>query len=97
MQPLSQTFVVLIERLRDALAAGDWDAIAVLDEECHLLVAELRNEDITDISVQQQLAKLAQLYGELQQSGHAERQRLSGELTRLNQSKQIKNAYKPSG
>jgi metal-responsive CopG/Arc/MetJ family transcriptional regulator len=95
MQPEAQAFASLTEKLRDALAASDWEAIADLDEECRGLVAALSDEEAAEL--QQQLAELSHLYGQLQQSGYAERQRLAGELTRLNQSKHVKNAYKPLG
>lgn len=95
MQPHAQAFASLTEKLRDALTAGDWEAITVLDEACRDLVTGLSDEDAADSGMQQQLAELSHLYGELQQSGYAGRQRLAGELTRLNQSKQVKNAYKP--
>lgn len=92
-----QAFATLITKLRDALAKGDWEAIAALDVECSALVAALRDEDAFDAGLREQIEELSRLYEELQQSGRAERERVAGELTRLNQSKQVTNAYKPLG
>ncbi len=97
MQSRKQAFATLADRLRDALAAGDWETIAVLDEECRALVATLGDEDAFDDGLREQLAELLRLYDDLQQVGRAERERLAGELTRLNQSKQVNRAYKPLG
>ncbi|MFG3453416.1 flagellar protein FliT [Stutzerimonas stutzeri] len=97
MQSRKQAFATLAERLRDALAAGDWETIALLDEECRTLVATLRDEDAFDAGLREQLAELLRLYDDLQQVGRAERERLAGELTRLNQSKHVNRAYKPLG
>ncbi len=97
MQSRKQAFATLADRLRDALAAGDWETIALLDEECRTLVAALRDEDAFDAGLREQLAELSRLYDDLQQVGCAERERLAGELTRLNQSKQVNRAYKPLG
>ncbi|WP_404436441.1 flagellar protein FliT [Stutzerimonas chloritidismutans] len=97
MQSRKQAFATLADRLRDALAAGDWETIALLDEECRTLVAALRDEDAFDAGLREQLAELSRLYDDLQQVGRAERERLAGELTRLNQSKQVNRAYKPLG
>jgi len=92
-----QAFSQLANRLRDAFVAGDWGAIALLDEECRSLVAALDDEDASDLELREQLAELSRVYDELQQAGRAERERLAGELTRLNQSKQVNQAYKPLG
>lgn len=97
MQSRKQAFATLADRLRDALAAGDWETIALLDEECRTLVATLGDEDAFDAGLREQLAELLRLYDDLQQVGRAERERLAGELTRLNQSKQVNRAYKPLG
>lgn len=97
MQSRKQAFATLADRLRDALAAGDWETIALLDEECRTLVATLRDDDAFDAGLREQLAELSRLYDDLQQVGRAERERLAGELTRLNQSKQVNRAYKPLG
>jgi len=97
MQSRKQEFATLTSKLRAMLAAGDWEAIAVLDEECRNLVAALRDEDAADAGLGEQLAELSSLYGELQHSGVSERERLAGELTRLNKSKQVNQAYLPLG
>ncbi|RRV16104.1 flagellar protein FliT [Pseudomonas saudiphocaensis] len=94
MQSKKQAFATLTEELRNALAQGDWNAVTALDEDCRSLVAALRDEDAFDSELRVQIDALASLYEELQQSGRAERERLAGELTRLNQSKQVDQAYK---
>ncbi|MCQ4258383.1 flagellar protein FliT [Stutzerimonas stutzeri] len=88
-----QVLATLAGRLRDGLAAGDWEAIAVMDEECRTLVAALCDEDAFAPEMRKQLAELSCLYDELQQSDRAERERLVGELTRLNGSKHVHQAY----
>ena len=97
MQSRKQAFATLADRLRDALASGDWETIAALDEEGRVFVATLRDEDAFDAGLREQLAELLRLYDDLQQVGRGERERLAGELTRLNQSKQVNRAYKPLG
>ncbi len=97
MSSPKQAFALLANKLRDAFAAGDWEAIGLLDEECRALVATLGDEDASDLKLREQLAELSRVYDELQQAGRAERERLAGELTRLNQSRQVNQAYKPLG
>jgi hypothetical protein len=97
MQSSKQAFARLTGKLHDALMAGDWDAITVLDNECRALVAGLRDEDAADAGLREQLVQLSRLYDELTQSSRAERSRLAGELTRLNQSRHVNQAYKPLG
>ncbi|AHL75195.1 hypothetical protein CH92_08750 [Stutzerimonas stutzeri] len=97
MQPRKQAFATLTGKLRDALVAGDWESITALDDECRTLVAALRDEDAFDASLREQLEELSHLYDELQLSGRSERERLVDELTRLNQSKHVNQAYKPLG
>ncbi|WP_312290647.1 flagellar protein FliT [Stutzerimonas nitrititolerans] len=95
MHSNKEAFAELVGKLRDALAAGDWEAIKALDEECSALVATLRDEDAFDAELRQQIEELSRLYEELQRTGRAERERIAAELTRLSQSKQVTNAYKP--
>lgn len=95
MHSNKQAFASLIGKLRDALSGGDWEAIKALDEECSALVAALRDEDAFDANLRQQIEELSRLYEELQRTGRAERERIAAELTRLSQSKQVTNAYKP--
>ncbi|MGE6661550.1 flagellar protein FliT [Pseudomonas sp. NPDC077408] len=97
MSSPKQAFASLANKLRAAFAAGEWEAIALLDEECRALVAALGERDASDAELREQLAELSRVYDELQQAGRAERERLAGELTRLNQSKQVNQAYKPLG
>lgn len=97
MHSRKEAFATLIAKIRDALAKSDWEAIAALDVECSALVAALRDEDTFDAGLREQIEDLSNLYEELQQSGRTERERVAGELTRLNQSKQVTNAYKPLG
>lgn len=95
MKSREQAFTALIDKLRNSLAVGDWESIPGLDAECQALLAVLRDEDAYDPTLRKLLAALSQLYDDLQQRGRAERQRLAEELTRLSQSSQVKNAYKP--
>jgi len=84
--------------LREALAQLDWEAVALLDKQSRLLIKEVAgSESWSDIELRQEVNKLSQLYAELQYVGRAERERLAAELTRLNQSKQVKQAYEPLG
>ena len=98
MQAAIQSLVALRESLQDALSRQDWEAIGELDRKCRVLVAEVvASEAWADQALREQVEELSRLYEQLQQSGRAERERLVGELTRLNQSKQVTNAYKPLG
>ena len=97
MESMKEAFATLTEQLRNALVQSEWEAVTVLDGECRALVAALRDEDAFDSGLREQIEELSRLYAELQQSGRAERERLAGELIRLNQSSQIKDAYRPLG
>jgi hypothetical protein len=97
MSSPKQAFALLAKKLRDAFAAGDWETIALLDEECRSLVAALGEQDASDAELREQLADLSRIYLELQQAGQTERERLAGELTRLSQSKQVSQAYTTLG
>jgi len=97
MSSAKQAFASLTNKLRDAFAASDWEAITVLDEECRALVSALGQEDAFDEELREELAGLSRLYDEIQQAGRTERERLAEELKRLNQSKQINQAYKSLG
>ncbi len=97
MSLATRAFASLEKKLRDAFAAGDWEAIAALDEECRGLIAALDHKDACDEGLRNTLAELSALYDELQRAGRAERERLADELTRLNQSKQVNQAYKTLG
>ena len=84
--------------LREALARLDWEAVALLDKQSTILVNEVAtSESWSDRELHQGINELSQIYAELQRAGHAERDRVVGELTRLNQSKQVNQAYKPLG
>ncbi|WP_407297036.1 flagellar protein FliT [Stutzerimonas zhaodongensis] len=97
MSSAKQAFASLTNKLRDAFAAGDWEAITVLDAECRALVARLGQEDALDVQLRDELAGLSRLYDEIQQAGRTERERLAEELKRLNQSKHVNQAYKSLG
>lgn len=98
MPSAAQRLDALLVSLRQALSQQDWEAIAQLDGECRTLVAEVvASEAWDDSALREQIAELSRLYDELQRSGRAERERLAGELTRLNQSKQVNQAYRPLG
>ncbi len=93
-QTITQSIAALRASLQETLAQQNWEAIGELDAQCRILVAALRDEDAFDSELREQIDALKALYDELQQSGRAERERLAGELTRLNQSKQVDQAYK---
>lgn len=93
-QTIIQSIAALRASLQEALAQQDWEVIGELDTQCRTLVAALRDEDAFDSELREQIDALVSLYEELQKSGRAERERLAGELTRLNQSKQVDQAYK---
>lgn len=97
MSSAKEAFALATKNLRVAFEASDWETIATLDEECRALVAALGPKDAADVELREQLAELSRLYDELQRAGRAERERLAGELTRLNQSKQVNKAYKALG
>ncbi|HCJ29901.1 MAG TPA: flagellar protein FliT [Pseudomonas sp.] len=96
MQAIIQSIVALRVSLQEALSRQDWEAIGELDRRCRVLVAEVvASEAWDDQALREQVEELTRLYEQLLQSGRAERERLAGELTRLNQSKQVTNTYKP--
>lgn len=96
MQPIIDSIAALRVSLQEALSRQDWESIGELDRQCRVLVAEvLAGEAWDNSALREQIAQLSRLYEELQQSGRAERERIAGELTRLNQSKQVNQAYKP--
>ncbi|MFI8743035.1 flagellar protein FliT [Stutzerimonas zhaodongensis] len=87
-----------VKLLREALARLDWEAVALLDKQSRILVKTVAaSESWDDRELHQGISELSQIYAELQQAGRAERDRLAGELTRLSQSKQVNQAYKPLG
>ena len=97
-QPVIQSIAALRASLQEALARQDWEEISDLDAQCSSLVAEvLASEAWNDLALREQIEELSRLYEDLQRSGRAERERLAAELTKLNQSKQINQAYKPQG
>lgn len=97
MSSAIQAFASLVGNLRDALAASDWEAVAKLDDDCRHLITGLGEVDAHDVGLREQLAELSRLYEELQRAGRAERERLVVELTRMNQSKQVNQAYRSLG
>lgn len=98
MQTVIHSIAALRVSLQEALSRQDWEAIGELDRQCSVLLAEVvASEPWSDQALREQVEELSRLYVQLQQFGRAERERLAGELTRLNQSKQVTNAYKPLG
>lgn len=96
MSTSARRFEELGRALREALARQDWDAITELDTQVSALLGEVAADEAgADQVLRQQLEDLVRLYAQLQQDGRAERERLALELTRLSQSKQVANAYKP--
>lgn len=98
MQSILQALEALQADLRDALSRQDWEAVSALDPQCRALVKEVvALESWGDPVLREQIGELSQLYAELQQAARAERERIAGQLTRLNQSKQVDQAYKTFG
>ncbi|WP_314018692.1 flagellar protein FliT [Stutzerimonas degradans] len=96
MSTSARRFEELGRALREALACQDWDAITELDTQVSALLGEVAADEAeADQVLRQQLDDLVRLYAQLQQDSRAERERLALELTRLSQSKQVANAYKP--
>lgn len=96
MSTSARRFEELDRALREALARQDWDAITELDTQVSALLGEVAADEAgADQVLRQQLDDLVRLYAQLQQDSRAERERLALELTRLSQSKQVANAYKP--
>lgn len=95
MQPIIQSLEALQADLREALAQQDWEAIGVLDLRCRELVGEVSGN--SDPVLREQVEALSKLYAELQLAAREERERIAGELTRLNQSKQANRAYESLG
>jgi len=90
-----QSIAAIEALLQQALVQQDWVAIAELDGRCRSLVSEAANgEARANPAVRSQIEGLSQFYGELQQAARAERERIAGELTRLNQTKHVNQAYR---
>ncbi len=98
MKLLIESLESLQASLRDALSRQDWAAVSALDPQCRALVAEIvAREPWDDLSLREQVGALSTMYAELQQAARAERERVASELARLNQSKQVDQAYKTFG
>lgn len=85
----------LADTMREALRLRDWGMIASLDLQCRELAANLVISEHKN--AQKSIEDLLQLYSELEQTARNERERLAGELTRLNQSRQVNKAYSAFG
>lgn len=98
MPSLVERLRVQIDLLREAFVQLDWEAVGLLDNQSRILVREVAaSESWSDRALHEGVTELSQLYAELQHAGRRERTRLVGELTRLSQSKQVNQAYKPLG
>lgn len=96
MSTTVRRFEELGRALREALARQDWGTITELDTQVSALLGEVAADEAeADQVLRQQLDDLVRLYAQLRQDSRAERERLALELTRLSQSKQVANAYKP--
>lgn len=96
MSTTVRRFEELGRALREALARQDWGTVTELDTQVSALLGEVAADEAeADQVLRQQLDDLVRLYAQLQQDSRAERERLALELTRLSQSKQVANAYKP--
>ncbi|HBS80822.1 MAG: flagellar protein FliT [Pseudomonas sp.] len=83
-----------IHSLRKAFSQLDWEMVTLLDKQSRILVKEVQATGKWDNSeLHRGIVELSQLYSELQLAGRAERERLMSELTRMNQSKQVSQAY----
>lgn len=90
-----QALSALQSDLREALARQDWQAITALDPQCRTLIDKVVGmEAWKDQALRDQVEALSKLYAELQRAARQERERIAGELTRLNQSKQVDQTYK---
>lgn len=91
-----QSIVALKASLQEAHAQQDWESLGDLDRRCRALVGEAAAGDAAgEPALREQLDELSRLYVELQQAARTERDRVASELTRLNQSKQVNQAYRP--
>lgn len=98
MRSLVERLQAQIELLREALVRLDWEAVGLLDKQSRVLVSEVvASRSWGDRELHEGITELSRLYAELQYAGRTERGRLVGELTRLNQSKQVNQVYKPLG
>jgi len=98
MLSLVERLQAQIEQLREAFARLDWEAVALLDKQSRILTREVAaSESWNDHELHEGISELSRLYAALQHAGRAERERIAGELTRLNQSKQVNQAYKALG
>lgn len=98
MQPIHHALETLQSDLREALARQDWEAIISLDPQCRMLIGEVVSmEAWSDQALRDQVEVLSTLYAELQLAARQERERIAGELTKLNQSKHANRAYESLG
>jgi len=94
MQSTLQTLTSLQDALREALAKQDWSTITALDAQCRALIEEAEG---CYHALREPLEELSQLYAELRQAAGVERERIAGELTRINKSKRAGQMYKAFG
>jgi len=94
MQPTLQALASFQNALREALVQQDWAAIGALDAQCRALIGKA---GVSDPALYKPLEELSRIYAELQQAARAERERIAGELTRLNQSIRVDQMYKAFG
>lgn len=92
MQATHELLDTLQVKLREALASQDWAAILELDIQCRAGLTELTEGGA---QTSEQLAALLEIYAELQRAARQERERIAAELARLNQGRQMSNAYQP--
>ncbi|WP_278412630.1 flagellar protein FliT [Stutzerimonas kunmingensis] len=95
MQSTPQSLEELRDTLREALSRQDWEAIGALDSQCRALVGGAAGAN--DPALRERIVELSQVYAELQQAARTERERIADELTRLNQSKRVDQAYNTFG
>ena len=91
MQPTFQALASLQNALREALFQQNWAAIGALDAQCRALIG---GAGASDPALREPLEELSRIYADLQAAARAERERIAGELTRINKSKRADQMYK---
>ena len=69
MSSKARLFADFTERLRNALANGDWEGIAALDDDCSALIATLQDEDAAGAELREAIEAMAEVYAKLQAAG----------------------------
>ena len=97
MSPAVQQLELTGEALREALARRDWLAIGELDRQCREAVEAAMVEPLDAETLRLRMQELLGLYRQLVSTCQQEQQRLAGELTQLNQGRQVAKVYQLFG